>query len=402
MGGSMVSKEPLLPEIGVLGLVPGCWGEMWQVRQQVLTRLGKFFHVVWCNKPRGWRDYWLPGANITREPVPGNFGNMMIYNPGRWLPFLYRPVAIARLFEKQRLKQALKLLRAQGCKYILLYIWRPEFRAALDLVDFDLSFYHIDDEYSFSSIEQDTSVEEMELIRRSDQVFIHSPALMEKKGNLNPNSMYVSNGVDFIAYSTPRPEPEDMKHIPHPRIGYTGIIKDQLDFSLLSTLITRHKEWSFVFVGPRRNICSIEGTLLELEKKENVFFLGGKPAERLPGYVQHFDVCTLCYRIDGYTKFIYPLKINEYLATGRPVVGVPIPSIELFRNTVSIAQTPLEWSQAISACLAPENYSETSIARRQEVARRSDWDNQAALIARTMCDRVGIDFPMSELCNFQS
>ncbi len=402
MDSRIVSNEPLHPEIGVLGLVPGCWGEMWQVRQHILTRLARYFHVVWCNKPRGWRDYWLPGANSTREPVPDKFGNMMIYTPGRWLPFLYRPVFVARLFEKKRLKQAIKKLRTKGCKHILLYIWRPEFGTALDLVDFDRSFYHIDDEYSFSSIEKETSAEEAALIGRSDQVFIHSPALMEKKGNLNINTLYVSNGVDFHAYSTPKPEPEDMKQIPHPRIGYTGIIKDQLDFELLSTLVERHMEWSFVFVGPRRNIGSIENALMNLEKKDNVFFLGGKPADELPGYVQHFDVCSLCYKIDGYTKFIYPLKINEYLATGRPVVGVPLPSIELFRDVVRIAQTSWEWSEAISVCLELKDNSEEAITRRQEVARRSDWDNQAALIARTMCDRAGIQYPIGELCNFQS
>lgn len=394
------SDDPLFSDVGVLALVPGRWGEMWQVRQQVLTRLTRYFRVVWCNSPDGWRDYWLRRGNHAFKSVLEEAGSLLVYTPSRWLPFLYRPQIIARFMERERLRQAATILKKRGCSRILLYIWRPEFGSALDLIDFELSFYHIDDEYSFSSTEQDISDEEAALIRRVDQVFIHSPALFKKKGHLNRNTRYVPNGVDYEAFSAPASEPTDLRNIPKPRIGYMGIIKEQLDFEIYIKLAELHPEWSFVFVGPMRNISAIEGLLERIQKKRNVYFLGGKHKEELPAYAQNFDVGTLCYVVDGYSKFIYPLKINEYLATGRPVVGVPIPSINMYQDIVKIARTAEEWSEAISLCLSVEENTPELIAIRKRRASEYDWHRQVFDIAKTMCEHLGSGY-VEELCRME-
>jgi glycosyltransferase involved in cell wall biosynthesis len=377
---------PLLPNIGVLALVPDYWGGAWQVRHQVLTRLARIFNVVWINRPLGWRSYWLSKNNIH---VPEKSGEMVIYNPGRWLPQLHRPSILADLVERERLRRAKKILHKRGCSHTVLYVWRPELGAALDMIKHDLSIYHIDDEYTFSPVEQQTSAEEHALIRRADQVFVHSVTMLAKKGHLNANTLLVENGVDFQAFATPVPEPEEMKGIPHPRIGYTGVIKDQLDFNLLKSLVTMHPEWSFVFVGPKGRLKTFGGIVTEMEGMQNVHFLGGKPVEVLPAYCQHFDVSMLCYVIDGYTKFISPLKINEYLATGRPVVGVPIPSIESLGNIIRIARTPEEWSEAITASLAREESEQSKVSARQAIASQYDWNQQTWMIAKAVCERLG-------------
>ena len=383
-----VSHAPLMPTVGVLGLVPDNWGGPWQVREHVLTRLATYFHVVWFNKPHGWRDYWLSPASATIPVAPPPNGNMTVYNPGRWLPKLCRPAGLAKYLEKRRFKQAVKILRSKGCQHILLYIWRPEFGIALDKVGYDFSFYHIDDEYSFSKVERETSDEEAALMRRVDQVFIHSPALLKKKGHFNPNTFYVTNGVDYNAFANPVSEPDDLKEIPHPRIGYIGYIKDKLDFNLLTHLAQSHPEWSFVFVGPKRHLGSIENVVAAFECMENVYFIGSRPIESLPGYVQHMDVCTLCYLMDDYTKYIFPMKINEYLAAGRPIVGVPLPSIELFSDVVMLATTPQEWSEAIRTCLGEAELTADKVTARQKIAQNYDWDSLVATIARKMCERI--------------
>lgn len=381
--------QPEFPRIGVLGLVPDYWGGAWQVRHQILVRLARYFHVVWINRPLEWRDYWLPGKIHTHVPIPEKHGAMTIYDGGRWFPRLYRPDCVSKFLERKRLNNAARILRSKGCDQILMYIWRPELAAALDMVEHDCSFYHIDDEYTFSIVEQPTSAVEQDLIHRVDQVFIHSPALLEKKGHLNPNTLYVTNGVDFDVFSTPSSEPDDMKHIPHPRIGYMGMIKETLDFDLVRKLALRHGGWSFVFVGPGNHSGKSAKFALELERMSNVYFLGGKEVASLPGYVQHFDVCALWYQINGYTKFIYPLKINEYLATGRPVVGVPLPSIDVFRDVVKIATTVQDWSEAITTCLASSENTAEKIAIRQYVASQHDWNHQVRLVAKKMCERLG-------------
>jgi glycosyltransferase involved in cell wall biosynthesis len=293
---------------------------------------------------------------------------------------------------RQRLRRAQQILHTRGCRKIILYLWRPHHELALDAMDYDVSCYHIADEYTFSPIEKPLGKLEARLISRVDQVFIHSPALLQKKGKLNPRTAFVPNGVDYHAYATPQREPTDLQHIPHPRIGYIGIIKKQLDLTLLSALVQRHPQWSFVFVGPRGNLSGQNELIQQLSSMPNVHLLGGKPVSALPAYTQHLDVCLLCYQVNDYTKFIYPLKLHEYLASGRPVVGSPIRSLREFAHIIRLARTTDEWSQALTDVLGPDACSAGQVEARQTVARQHDWNRLVGMIAQILCDRLGPSF----------
>lgn len=291
--------------------------------------------------------------------------------------------------EKVRIRQVENELRHKGCERIIVYLWRPEFERALDFARHDMSCYHIDDEYTFSDKEEPIRDSEDRVIRRVDQVIIHSRALMEKKGKINPNTFFVPNGVDFKSYATPREEPGDLKPISRPRVGYVGIIKKQLDLPLLVTLARNHKDFSFVFVGPVGKVSGVEKSLSDLQGMPNVHFLGGKPVEALPAYVQHMDVCMLCYDLTGYTKFIYPMKLHEYLACGSPVIGTPIDSLREFSDVIHLARTPEEWSHALDKALSPEERSPERLARRVRVAKEHDWDGLVRSIAGKLYGRLG-------------
>jgi UDP-galactopyranose mutase len=232
----------------VLALVPDEWDGQWQPRHHILTRLARYFHVVWVNPARYWREK-TGVATVTVSPISETTPGFKVYNPERWLPKIYRPQWLGRFTIRQRLQRARQVLLRYGCKQIVLYLWRPEFGSALENVAFDLSCYHIDDEYSFSETEAPISQPERQLLAAVDQVFIHSPALMEKKGWINQNTAFVPNGVDYEAFASLVPEPDDVAAIPRPRIGYSGWIKKALDWPLLLKLSRQHPEWSFVFVG---------------------------------------------------------------------------------------------------------------------------------------------------------
>ena len=385
-------RLPYLADIGVMALVPDEWELPWQSRHQILSRLSRFFSVVWCTPAVWWRYYRFRGrapnhgsSGYNQPPAPG----FTIYRPSRWLPEIGRPGFLARWTSKKRLQRAQRLLLNRGCRKTVLYLWLPCYGPALDFVDHDLSCYHVDDEYTFSEIEKPLDESEAQLIKRAGQVFIHSPALMEKKGTLNPHTVFVPNGVDYCAYTTPHSEPFDLQPIPQPRIGYVGRIKKQLDFKLLVALAQRHREWSFVLVGPDDNHTSYAALTQQLKQMSNVYFLGARPVSTLPAYTQHLDVCMMCYKLNGYTKFIYPLKLHEYLATGRPVVGSAIPSLQEFANVIRLARTIDEWSQALSNSLSPALNTAAQVETRRSIARQHDWNELAELVARTICCRLG-------------
>ena len=380
---------PYLADVGILTLVPCGWEDTWLSRHQILTRLASYFHIVWCTPALWWRQAWRRGEQGRRGTAEAVAPGLTIYRPEPWLPLIGQPRFLASWTERQRLQRAHRLLRARGCDKIILYLWRPDGASALDLIDHDLSCYYINDEYTFSDIEQPIEAREARLITRVDQVFIHSPALLEKKGALNPQTTLIPNGVHYRAFATPCSEPADLQAVPHPRVGYVGRIKQQLDLALLIELAQRHQEWSFVLVGPQDSIGYHAVLLEQLARLPNVYLLGGKPVSALPAYTQHLDVCLLCYALNGYTKFIYPLKLHEYLASGRPVVGSPIRSLQDFAHLIRLARTPDEWSQAIQDSLSPAAGSAAQVEARQRVARRHDWDRLVALLAQTLCSRLG-------------
>lgn len=350
--------------------------------------------MVWIDRPPTWQESlrWLVRRPkfSERSGVPENFS---VHQATAWTPNLGRPRNLGRRLSRRRLEKAHQTLRQQGCSRIILYLWQPVFADSLDLLDHDLSCYHIDDEYSFSPLEREPDPKEIQLIRKVDQVFIHSPAMMEKKGKLNPNTLLIPNGVDFQQYTMPTSEPDALKSIREPRIGYAGNLKRMLDWHLLLELSHLHPEWSFVFVGRMLPHLEAQQMLKQLENRENIHILGARPTDQVPSYVQHFDVCMMPYKLDDYTKYIYPLKLHEYLASGKPIVGSPIPALQLFSDIVLVANGTQEWSGKLARALsAQENTLERCEARRK-VAASHDWSFLVEKIAATLAGRLGLALP---------
>jgi len=371
-------------DIGVIALVPDEWNALWQPRRHIMSRLAQYFNVVWVDPAEHWRTaargLFDRNAASTQQ-TPANF---TVYRPGLKAPIVYRPAWLKRGFSRSRLRAAGNILRRLGTEKIVLYVWRPQFRFDVEGFPSDLLCYHIDDEYTFSANDEPISPDELYLLRRADCVFIHSPALLEKKGTINPNTSFVPNGVDFAAYSTPVPEPEDLRTIPRPRIGYTGWLKRHLNWELISSLVSANPNSSFVFVGPFSPHPELTTIINALKQKPNVFFLGEKPSDVLAHYPQHFDVCIMPYAVNDYTRYIYPLKLHEYLAGGRPVIGSRIRSLESFGEVVLLADGVGQWDTAIKAALSPEQNTSAAVTARQNIARAHDWEVLTAQVARSI------------------
>ncbi len=94
---------------------------------------------------------------------------------------------------------------------------------------------------------------EERLLKEADVVFAVSDILCQRALARNPHSYLIPNGVDdsLCAAAVADPEvPRDMLSLSRPIIGYIGVIQSTLDFPLLNEVVSRHPEWSFVFVGP--------------------------------------------------------------------------------------------------------------------------------------------------------
>jgi glycosyltransferase involved in cell wall biosynthesis len=173
--------------------------------------------------------------------------------------------------------------------------------------------------------------------------------------------------------------PNDIARLPHPVIGFLGSVMYWLDFDLLRALALARPDWSFAFVGPVGRLAAIDKIRLP-----NVHLLGRKPYEDVPAYVKGFDVCLNPYLMDETAKNCSPLKLYEYLASGRPVVSTDMPEARKFQEVVGIGQTPAEILDHIEAALRPEATAPDAVARRLAIALPHSWDQRFASAERVL------------------
>lgn len=392
------------PSTGILAFVPDLWSDLWQPRHHVLHGLAEHFKVLWVSPPTYWHT-WLGGKRLApfsgrglhkisdtfwtyAPPLPADYKPR--YTRGGVIPWCFR--RYQALWEGMHLARIRGIVRQMRVDKLIVYIWRPEYGKYAGRFGEDLLCYHIDDEYSFNPKEDmPISEEEMSLLERSDIVFIHSRTLMQKKGAINPNTHYLPNGVDFEHYrrimESPAGEPEDLKTIPKPRIGYVGYIKRHIDLRLLLAIAEARRDWSIVLVGPvRTDHAEVADGIPQLQRQPNVHFLGGKPQSEIPRYVKGLDVCLMCYRQTNYTKYIYPMKLHEYLACGKPVVAAPLENLAEFRAVLRFAESPEEWIAAIQDGLAQSD--DALRVARISVARENSWLSRVAQISDCFKRRI--------------
>jgi glycosyltransferase involved in cell wall biosynthesis len=196
--------------------------------------------------------------------------------------------------------------------------------------------------------------QERRLFDLADVVFAGGKSLYESKRLQHANVHLFPSSIDhehFARGRQPLPDPQDQLDIPHPRIGFYGVIDERLDTTLLNELASLRPDWHFVLLGPVVKIREED-----LPGAENLHYLGGKSYADLPQYLASWDVAMLPFARNASTRFISPTKTPEYLAAGKPVVSTPIQDVVVpygDMGFVRIAATAEEFAEAIEASLRP-------------------------------------------------
>ncbi|HXB96374.1 MAG TPA: glycosyltransferase [Puia sp.] len=214
---------------------------------------------------------------------------------------------------------------------------------------------------------------EPELIRKSDIVLTNSLWFTQYSAGINPRSYYMGQGCDFDHFDPQKitaGPPEDIASIPQPIIGYIGALdSERLDPAIIAAIAREKPEWNIVLVGPEDDTFRQS----DLHNIPNIRFLGGKPFSMLASYVAAFDVCINPQRKNEITRGNYPLKIDEYLAMGKPVVATDTFAMQLFKDHAHLAETPEQYPGLIQKALEEDSPSLT--AERIRFARTHSWEN---------------------------
>lgn len=166
---------------------------------------------------------------------------------------------------------------------------------------------------------------EKELLSKADVVFTGGVSLYEHKKNQHHNIYPFPSSIDYKHFGqgrTLKEEPADQKNIPHPRIGFYGVVDERFDIDLLDKAAELRPDWHFVILGP---VVKIDEATLP--RKNNIHYLGSKQYNELPAYLSGWDIAMIPFARNESTRFISPTKTPEYLAAGRPVISTSIADV---------------------------------------------------------------------------
>jgi UDP-galactopyranose mutase len=214
---------------------------------------------------------------------------------------------------------------------------------------------------------------EAELFNRADLVFTGGQSLYEVKRHQHKNVYAFPSSIDAAHFAQARSvveEPADQAEIPHPRLGFFGVIDERMDIELLEAVAAARPDWHLVIVGP---VVKIDPA--DLPRRENIHYLGGKSYNELPSYLAGWDVALLPFARNESTRFISPTKTPEYLAAGCPVVSTSIRDVVRPYGEHGLVHIADDASGFVASVEAAMN--EDAAARMREVdvfLSQTSWD----------------------------
>ena len=319
------------------------WDFVFQRPQQLMTRFARDMDVIYWEEPvvLGRRET----AHLKVRQVEG-FPAVRVVVPHlpAGLTMAEAEATLTRLFDAFA-----SALRGSVIAWYYTPLMLPFSRNLVaDAVVFDVM-----DELSMFRFAPDFLLSlEQELIDRADLVFTGGSSLFEAKKNRHHSVHCFASSVDrshFMRARSAHADPSDQAKLPHPRLGFYGVIDERFDVALLAQIADLRPDWSLVMVGPVVKIADDE-----LPRRANIHYLGAKTYPELPDYLAGWDVALMPFAMNEATKFISPTKTPEYLAAGRPVVSTPIRDVVRHYGHlegVGIAATAAEFVAACETAL---------------------------------------------------
>ena len=213
---------------------------------------------------------------------------------------------------------------------------------------------------------------EKKVSRRADLRLATSRDLVDKLSTPEYPFILLPNAADVELFSKASEAggiPAELHQVAKPVIRYVGNICLRIDYDLLYKIALNFPAWTFLLVGPRNDA---EYHKYNFEALKNVIFTGRKHIMELPDYLKLVDCAILPFKVNALTRSIYPLKINEYLAAGKPVVSTAFsPDIESFNGLVFLGKDHDSFIENIRKSVETDN--ESKKCQRMQAARQNSW-----------------------------
>ncbi len=381
------------------------WSFLWQPHQEIARRLAHAGNRVLYIENTGVRSPGLADASRVLSRLKSWIGSLKSQGVREVAPRLYvvSPLVLPPFGSKSRklinrhlllplIRRAARRLKMRD---VLVWSYLPT-DTVLDLLALMQTkrsatiYYCMADFPQLTPDAQHILESERLLVQRSDVVFANCAKIAKRLSEwADPISIFPP-GVNLDAFPPEQLEQEALQisaldALPRPIIGYIGGLHRHIDLDLVAAAAKARPNWSWVFVGPSQT--SVE----KLQGQPNIHLVGSTPHDELAAYVRNFDVCIVPYLQSAYTETVVPVKINEYLAAGKPVVSTELPTVKEFNEQHQILITTVNRCEPFLAGIEKALQQSTSaevVRQRREVASLYDWNTQIEAMSRLIESKV--------------
>jgi len=259
------------------------------------------------------------------------------------------------------------------CRPIL---WLENLRASdvIEWFDAETVVFHVSDLFAkckYTANQQSLEVREQNILDKSNLVICVSEQLYSFMSGRHIGVHYIPHGVDFQLFRHAAESDDSLPElagIPKPVAGYFGTLTANNDIELLDHCARNLPDVSFVFAGQITG-----GDYSRLLERPNVYYLGKLAYQKIPLLCAGFDVCMLAWKVTDWIRNCNPLKLFEYMASGRPIVSVRIDEVvNKYSDLISVAKGKEDFCRLLVHELA--NDTADRAARRIKVASEHNWE----------------------------
>lgn len=243
------------------------WNFVFQRPQHLLTRFAKHMRVFYIEEPvYGDSDY----CDVTQPEE-----NIWII-----VPHLTNNLTDQENIERRR-DLLSKFFLEKAIKDYIFWYYTPMSLLISDIFDPKLVIYDCMDELSaFKFAPSGLKEAESTLFKKADLVFTGGYSLYEAKKHSHNQIYPFPSSIDKQHFQQARfitSDPQDQMPIPHPRIGFYGVIDERMNLDLLATVAQQKPQWHFIIIGP---VVKIDQESLPV--LSNIHYLGSKSYQQLP------------------------------------------------------------------------------------------------------------------------
>jgi glycosyltransferase involved in cell wall biosynthesis len=259
----------------------------------------------------------------------------------------------------------------------------PQFAGVAERSTLRPRVYYAHDPFEFYDWDREqTRAMETRMLNGTEATFAISQLLRDDlQARTDRPVFYSPNAVspDFVhrMRTEDMQSPADLTDISRPIVGCTGQINETYDWPMLAGLVSAMGDVSFIFIGPMAAPspevqAQIDGVL---KGRKNVHWLGAKPHDQLPNYLRQFDVCLNPLAPGPHADRRSPLRLYDFLATGKPVVSTAIHEVSVHEGQVWMGGNAAEIGAIIRSALSGNRRVDSGA--RNDYVSRNTWQFRA-------------------------